>query len=123
MPFTLSHPAAVLPLLRRPFSAAGQPGPPSGSARASRPRAPSPTPPSGGPAPGRGVAAGGRAAPTCLQLRDTIEVVLSASATGAGAALVATLLLYVAAWWTRAVGALRQTNGTTGVAQDALHKE
>ena len=46
---------------------------------------------------------------TGLPVRDMIETVLSASATGAGAALVATLLLYVAAWWTaRAVGALRR---------------
>jgi hypothetical protein len=46
---------------------------------------------------------------TDLSVRDTIEGVLSSAVTGAGAALIAALLLYVAVWWVvRGVSAVRR---------------
>jgi hypothetical protein len=67
---------------------------------------------------GVGVAAVGAVAGTLgwwsgasgLSTRDMVETVLSDAATGAGAALIATLFLYVAAWWAvRGIRAVRQS--------------
>jgi hypothetical protein len=45
-----------------------------------------------------------------LSTRDLVEAVLSDAATGAGAALIAALFLYVAGWWAvRGVRAVRQS--------------